>query len=489
MIFNSYVFILFFLPLCIIGYFGFNHIMQKTLAQLFLLGMSLWFYAYFNTKYLSIIIFSTVCNYLFYKILIVRLTQRKLIMIVAVIIDLGILFYYKYFDFFLENINAVFHTDFTTRNIILPLGISFFTFQQISFIIDTYREPVPPPGKRYNFIEYASFVTFFPQLVAGPIVSHEELIPQFRDDRRKKFDWSNFSEGIYIFVLGLAKKVLIADTFGNAVNWGFTNISLLNTKDAVIIIVSYTIQIYFDFSGYCDMAIGIGKMLNIDLPVNFNSPYKARTITEFWKRWHITLTRFFTKYVYIPLGGNRKGAVRTYINILVVYLLSGLWHGANWTFVFWGFCHGVFCVITRWGNKIFERIPKVVNWMITFAFLNVSWLFFRADTIRDGFEILRRVGQVQLGSINSEIVDSFMLVEVELLFDLINSNWRAGSAAYLGICFFSLISFGLTLFAPNSYEKMKTFKPTFFNLAMMSCLLIWCIMSLSGVSTFLYFNF
>lgn len=307
MLFNSYEFLLFFLPICIFGYFFLNQSNKKKIAQFFLLFMSLWFYAYFNLKYLLIILVSIMSNYIFYIFLNKTGKQsiRKLILFIALSINIGLLFYFKYYNFLIQNINIICKQDLTLKTILLPLGISFFTFQQISFVIDAYKKEIP----QYGFIHYASFVTFFPQLIAGPIVTHDELIPQFMDESKKIFSWNNFSKGIYIFTFGLSKKVLIADTFGNAANWGFANVDILNTTNAFLTMLSYTIQIYFDFSGYCDMAIGIGKMMNIDLPLNFNSPYKAFTITEFWSRWHITLTRFFTKYIYIPLGGNRGGEI------------------------------------------------------------------------------------------------------------------------------------------------------------------------------------
>lgn len=334
MLFNSYIFVLCFLPVCITGWFALNHIKKFVLAELFLLGMSLWFYGFFNMDYLYIIIISMLFNYAVYKVLL-RYDSwyvRNTALVVAVFFNIGLLFYFKYYDFFVENINYVFRSDFTLHYLVLPLGISFFTFQQLSFIIDTYKKEVG----NYNFLTYALFVTYFPQLIAGPIVTHDELVPQFADESRKALNWSNLSRGFYLFVLGLAKKVLIADTFGNAANWGFANISELDSVNAVLVMLSYTIQIYFDFSGYSDMAIGIAKMMNIDLPINFNSPYKSLTITEFWDRWHITLTRFFTKYIYIPLGGSRKGKIRAYINTIIIFLISGLWHGANWTFIVWG---------------------------------------------------------------------------------------------------------------------------------------------------------
>ena len=334
MLFNSYIFVLLFLPACLAGYYLFHHIGKHRLAQCYLLAMSLWFYGYFNVKYLSVILTSIAVNYLMYSLLERDFGRklRKAVLLAAVAFNIGILFYFKYYDFFIGNINSLFHTDFNLKALLLPLGISFFTFQQLSFVIDAYHGQVPG----YGLLEYMLFVTYFPQLIAGPIVTHDELVPQFKDKSRWKVDWRNFCCGLYIFAMGMAKKVLLADTFGKAVNWGFGNIDSLDSINAFLVMLSYTFQIYFDFSGYCDMAVGIGKMMNIDFPVNFNSPYKALTITDFWDRWHITLTRFFTKYVYIPLGGNRKGKCRTYLNMMAVFLLSGIWHGANWTFILWG---------------------------------------------------------------------------------------------------------------------------------------------------------
>lgn len=484
MLFNSYIFVLFFLPICIIGYFTINHFNQKMLAQIFLLGMSLWFYGYFNLKYLLIIISSIIFNY-FILLIFEKVRNdngRKCILGLALLFNLGSLFYFKYYDFFLENINIVFRQNFLLKGVLLPLGISFFTFQQLSFVIDAYQEEVP----QYGFVYYASFVTFFPQLIAGPIVTHEELIPQFLEEKRKHFNWDNFAKGIYIFTLGLAKKVLLADTFGNAVNWGFANIIELNTADIIIIMLSYTIQIYFDFSGYCDMAIGIGKMLNIDLPVNFNSPYKALTITEFWNRWHITLTRFFTKYIYIPLGGNRKGTVRTYRNVMIVFLVSGLWHGANWTFILWGFCHGIFSVVTRYFKKCFDKLHPALNWLLTFSFLNVTWVIFRADTVKDAFQLIYKAVCLDFGEINDNIINCFNLPE----FLAIDKAFRI-LLVYPKLCMVLFLMFAMfaVLGLKNAYEQMVEFRPTIFRLVVTAVLLVWCVFSFSGISTFLYFNF
>ena len=484
MLFNSYVFILAFLPLCLIGYFGLNHFHKYSLGQFFLLAMSLWFYAYFNIRYLPVILVSILMNYGLY-LLIVRTERKKLckmVMIAGVVLNLGILVYVKYMDFFIDNINTLFKTDLPALNIVLPLGISFFTFQQLSFIIDAYRGEIP----RYNFLSYAGFVAFFPQLIAGPIVTHDELVPQFQDEEKKRLNAENLARGIYIFSLGLAKKVLISDTFGGAVTYGFTTLQQLNSVTAFIVMLSYTIQIYFDFSGYCDMAIGIAKMFNIDLPENFKSPYKALTITEFWERWHVTLTRFFTKYVYIPLGGSRKGKVRTYVNTMIVFLLSGLWHGASWNFVFWGFCHGVFMVITKVFHKFFEKLHPALNWLITFSFVNIMWVFFRAENFSQALTLLKALVSWKFTEIDNVFIDMFRLVE----FKKILSPLRIETfyPQFLITAFFITVMV-MILGCSNSYEKMQKFKPTCAKLFTSLILLVWSVCSFTGISIFLYFNF
>ena len=330
MLFNSYIFVLAFLPIVLIGYFGLNHFHKYTAAKVFLILASLFFYGYFNWWYLMIIVSSVGLNYLFSQLMLSEKTKngvRKMIFAIALTLNIGSLFFFKYYDFFVSNVNVLFKTDWPLLHILLPLGISFFTFQQLSYVIDSYKRD--KNIKQYIFLDYALFVTYFPQLIAGPIVTHDEMVPQFADIRKKKFDSDNFAAGLYGFALGLGKKVIIADSFGLFVDAAFADVLKLGTVNALLVMLAYTFQIYFDFSGYCDMATGIGKMMNIDITMNFNSPYKAININDFWKRWHITLTRFFTRYVYIPLGGNRKGTVRTYVNIMIVFLVSGIWHGAN----------------------------------------------------------------------------------------------------------------------------------------------------------------
>lgn len=484
MLFNSYIFILFFLPVCLLGYYGLNHFKKHNLAQFFLTVMSLWFYAYFHIAYLLIIISSILLNYGVYLILkkTAKANIRKIALFSGIAVNIGVLMYYKYMDFFILNINKVFHKEYALWGILLPLGISFFTFQQISFIIDTYRGEVA----NYNLLYYASFVTFFPQLIAGPIVTHDELLPQFLDEKRKSIDWEYMALGIYIFALGLAKKVLLADTFGNAVNWGYEHLTGLDSTNALVVMFAYTIQIYFDFSGYCDMAIGIGKMFHIDLPINFHSPYKAVTIIEFWDRWHITLTRFFTKYIYIPLGGSRRGKGRTYLNILIVFLASGFWHGASWSFIFWGMCHGVFLIITRHFKTFFEKLHPAFNWLITFGFVNVMWVFFRAGSFSEALRFFKIIAACRFRAVDANILYCFDLPEITFF---LKKTAIESIYPYFTITIFFALSMAVILGCKNAYEKMNAFKPSIFRLAASAFLMLLCICSFSGISTFLYFNF
>jgi alginate O-acetyltransferase complex protein AlgI len=480
MLFNSYIFILLFLPVTLIGYYIFNKFKKYKLAKTFLLVMSIWFYAYFNITYLPIIITSIIFNFMIYKGMQKDKLNKKILLIIGIIFNIGMLIYFKYFDFFIENINVLFKTDFALKHILLPLGISFFTFQQVSFVIDSYKQEVPS----YKILDYALFVTFFPQLIAGPIVSHDEIVPQFEDLQNKKLNFDNFAKGIYAFTLGLAKKVLIADMFGKIVNYGFINAGGLNTTNAILVMLAYTFQIYFDFSGYCDMATGIGLMFNIKLPMNFNSPYKSLNIIEFWKKWHITLTRFFTKYVYIPLGGSKKGTARTYANIFIIFFLSGIWHGANWTFILWGALHGIYNIITRIFKKFFEKLHPAFAWIINFTFINLTWIYFRADSISQANTLIKRILSFQFGPIDPTISTKFRLEELKTIFGIFKID---NPLFYTG--FFFILALVAILSMKNTNEKLETFKPTIIRAIIIPILLVWGIVSFAGESTFLYFNF
>ncbi len=493
MLFNSYVFVFLFFPIVVLGYFLLNSFKKYEIAKVFLIAASLYFYGYFNWSYLLIIVLSIVLNYIFSAILLSKECNnvlRKLIFAVAMCLNIGSLGIFKYYDFFIGNINAVFNMSLSLLNILLPLGISFFTFQQLSYIIDSYKGDVP----KYSFFDYALFVSYFPQLIAGPIVTHDEMVPQFADVSKKKFNIDNFACGLYGFALGLGKKVIIADTFGLVVDSAFTDVSNLGTLNAVFVMLAYTFQIYFDFSGYSDMAMGIGKMMNIDIIQNFDSPYKAVGIVDFWKRWHITLTRFFTRYIYIPLGGNRKGEIRTYINILIVYLVSGVWHGANWTFIIWGILHGVASVVTRFTDKktgLFSQKSskslKAILWCLTFVFLNLTWVMFRADSVAQAFDFYKELFSFNFVELNADFLKLMQIDGVYLL-----SKFIPLVGDYIKTYCWALIfvtAFILSVFAKNVSSRIHNYKVKWYHPVITAAILFWCIMSFGGESSFLYWNF
>jgi len=487
LLFNSYIFILLFLPLALIGYFGLNSIKKETLAKIFLTLMSLWFYAYFNYSYLFIILGSIFCNFILSKQIeknLQNIKLKKVFLSAGIIFNIGIIFYFKYFNFFMENVNVIFRTDYVFKEILMPLGISFFTFQQISYLVDSTRGET----KNYSFVDYALFVSFFPQLVAGPIVFHDEILPQFKDSLRKKINQGNIAKGLWIISVGLAKKVLIADVIAKGVNYGFENTDLLSTADAWLVVLCYTLQIYFDFSGYCDMAIGIAKMFNIDLPLNFNSPYKATSVTDFWKRWHMTLTRFLTKYLYIPLGGNRKGFARTLCNILIVYLISGLWHGAAWTFIVWGLMHGIVRVFERITWKYIEKIPGIIRTVFTFVFINITWVIFRATTIENAFQMYRKMFTWNGAKFSNALMEQFDILELTYIEEHIHALQNFVTAhTWVNMSVIVAIAIFIVFGTRNCHEK--DFKPTIINAITTIILLVWSVISLSGFSEFLYFNF
>lgn len=510
MLFNSYIFILFFLPVSLIGYFGLNKYAYGKKGQaglLWLFLMSLWFYGYEKPVYLVLILSSILVNFLLTR----EMTRRKrkkdgalaFLLSIGLIFNIGLLFYFKYYNFFLDNVYRVMGQEWEWRNIFLPLGISFFTFQQLSYVIDCYRQK---DGISYSFVEYAAFVSFFPQLVAGPIVMHSELIPQFRDESKKKINFDYLAKGLYGFALGLGKKVLIADTLSRLVTAGFADVSGLNSGSAWVVMLAYTLQIYFDFSGYSDMALGMAAMFNMELPINFNSPYKSRTIGDFWSRWHMTLTRFFTQYVYIPLGGNRKGRLRTYLNTMLVFLLSGLWHGANWTFVLWGGLHGAFMTLEKMvldlkkpvkekGERSVakaegtgKRWQRLIMGTITFLFVNLTWVIFRADSLQTAKLFF---GRLLAGGwrIQEHILSPVnKLVEVRLAGRL-GLNSLFDSFPMLPLLTMLAVLLASVFFMKNTQEKMPEDKYHIGRGLLTIILLVWCVISLSDVSEFLYFNF
>jgi len=477
MLFNSYVFMLAFLPLTLLIYFLLGKLPERIqINKLFLVLASFLFYGYNNPSYVPIIVASILINYALSQMMLA--SEKKIIrlplMWLGLLLNLGILFYFKYHDFFATNMNAFFGTNFALYRLALPLGISFFTFQQLSYVIDSYRRTVPP----YNILDYALFVTFFPQLVAGPIVLHSEIVPQFADKKNRYFNFDNFAPGLYAFALGLFKKVIVADTFGIAVEAGFANAATLNTAEAWFIAIGYTLQLYFDFSGYCDVATGVGLMFNIKIPLNFNSPYKSMNIREFWQRWHITLSRFLTSYIYFPLGGSRKGIVRTCINLMVVFLASGLWHGAGWLFLLWGLMHGAASVLYRLFRKQYDALHPALQWLMTFGFVVVAWVFFRATALSDALAIVKSMFMMDFGPIRDSITAAFALP----------GGFKPGYNAIFMMAWY-VLSLLSCLGMRNVYERTMDFKPTLANAFQTVILILYVTLCLSNVSVFLYFNF
>jgi alginate O-acetyltransferase complex protein AlgI len=394
MLFNSYPFIFVFLPMALAGYFWLGR--SSNLAPVVWLALaSLAFYSVSNWQFVGLLLASVAFNYFIGWLLIekpLRSTARSLVLTTGVAGDLLVLGTFKYAGFFAANMNALLSTGIVV-NILLPVGISFYTFTQIAFLVDAYRGNVA----RYALPHYALFVTYFPHLIAGPILHHKDMIPQFESARTKRPDPHLILCGLIIFAIGLFKKTCLADGIQPLVAPAF-GANTPSFDQAWIGALAYTFQLYFDFSGYSDMAIGISLMFGIFLPLNFNSPYKATSIIDFWRRWHMTLSQFLRDYLYIPLGGNRHGRILRYVNLMITMLLGGLWHGAAWTFVVWGALHGAYlCINHAWSNygpavpPRFARVANAAAFVLTFVSVVVAWVFFRADSISSATFVLSRM--------------------------------------------------------------------------------------------------
>ncbi|WP_050419092.1 MBOAT family O-acyltransferase [Bradyrhizobium tropiciagri] len=397
MLFNSYEYLLAFLPISAILYFTLIRQGWMTSAKVWLVIASLAFYSWWGLAYLPLITFSIFVNYATGTALsIARISQqgRKGLLAAGIVFNLGLLGYFKYANFFVDNLNNLTGSDIHLARIALPLAISFFTFQKIAYLIDSYRAETVG----YNFLDYALFVTFFPQLIAGPIVHHKEMVRQFAGKLSPR-DYGSIATGLSVLSIGLFKKVMIADTFAVFADSGFDDTTSITCLGAWVASLSYTFQLYFDFSGYADMAIGSALIFNIKLPINFNSPYQAIEIQDFWRRWHITLSRFLRDYLYIPLGGNRHGKLATYTNLFLTFLIGGLWHGASWMFVIWGAMHGAAVVVHRVWSQAGRTMPTILAWLLTFNFVNIAWVFFRAKDMTSARRILSGMADLGDGSL------------------------------------------------------------------------------------------
>lgn len=567
MLFNSYDFILLFLPICLVGYYVAIYGARKIsgmplLPKVWLIAMSLWFYGAFGINYFFWFILDVLIGFGLARLMVSRPEKKKLILTAGVVFHVGALLYFKYTGLLVDTINAVAGSSFVLSDIILPIGISFFTFSQISYLVDNYRyiefkERLAQGADtadleklvydlEVNFVDYVLFVTFFPKILQGPIVSYKYMKSQFEKIADVRLNSETLMRGIILFTIGLAKKVLLADTIGAGVDYGFDNLTALTNLDAIITVIGYTFQLYFDFSGYCDMGRGVCNMMGLDLPDNFYLPYQARNIEETWKKWHMTLTAFFTKYLYIPMGGNRKGLVRMYINLMIVFLVSGMWHGAGWNFLVWGFTQGALYLIYRLinggkkkgnysklngaiVNKVISSKLKdvdtkketsakqkrivlsssdnsngAISWQKTFCskviaaiciLLNhlywaFSFTFFRAASVSEALDMFGKILQPFCGfHITYGLADSFYLDEIWYVIKVTPiAKWTY--AGYLCMWIVLLVAVIVIWGARKSaYEIASTIKLSKLVAIVTGILFVWGVLSLSGVSTYIYLSF
>jgi alginate O-acetyltransferase complex protein AlgI len=394
MLFNSVPFLAYFLPVVLVVALLLGRAGQKDAVKIWLLLASAFFYGFWEWRYLFLLFGTIIVNFFVGKALSQpdgSARHRRMLLIGSLTFNLGLLFVFKYFNFFINNIDFMFGFDIRVFRVILPLGISFFTFQQIAFLVDAYQRKLD--GK-YSFVDYALFISFFPQLIAGPIVHHKDLVPQFKSKLFARPTGSMFASGVAIVIIGLFKKAVLADGISPAVNQLFGDAAAgahLTLVEAWLAVMGFAGQIYFDFSGYSDIAIGLALLFGLKMPENFAAPYRAASIIDFWRRWHITLSDFLRDYLYIPLGGNRLGNVRRYVNLMATMVLGGLWHGAAWTFVIWGGLHGAYLTVNHLFNSVikgtkveagFGSLPgRVLGWAVTFFAVCLAWIYFRADSL------------------------------------------------------------------------------------------------------------
>ena len=452
MLFNSYIFLLVFLPSAVISFYALNRL-SRTLAILSLVAFSLVYYAYWNAAYVPLLLATVPVNYALGRRIQAAAGRRRaarLLLILGVAGNLGLLAYFKYAHFIAGLVGMA----GGIGSIVLPLAISFYTFQQIMYLVDSFRGDVPREG----LLQYSLYVTFFPHLIAGPLVHHREMMPQFSTRTRKGLQLDDISVGLVIFFIGLAKKVLIADELAPFVTPVFSSAASGQTPDsysAWCAVLGYTFQIYFDFSGYSDMAVGAARLFGIRLPINFFSPYRATSIIDFWRWWHMTLSRLLRNYLYIPLGGNRQGKFRRYLNLMVTMLLGGLWHGAGWTFIVWGGLHGAYLIVNHAWRALRERLGwqgdsrawRLAARTLTFLAVMLAWVFFRSEDLPSAFRMLAAMGGAGGWSVPARTFSP----ETEAAWGV------AVSSLPLRPLFLCVVLLGVAWLAPNTYQITRHF--------------------------------
>lgn len=503
MLFNSYLFILVFLPACVAVYLWLVRRGRRSLSFSWLVLASLFFYGWWKWSNLPLLIGSLLFNYTVGTRL-GRMEQgrgARWLLGFGVAVNLLVLGYFKYANFFIENANAVFGSNWGALHLVLPLGISFYTFQEIAYLADSYQGST----RGYGFRDFCLFVSFFPQLIAGPIVHHSEVMPQFQRQESAP-GWEDFAVGLSLFAIGLAKKVLVADVFAGYATPVFQAAergAAPGFSAAWAGLVAYTMQIYFDFSAYSDMAIGAARLFGIRLPLNFNSPYKASNIADFWRRWHITLSRFLRDYLYIPLGGNRKGPGRRYVNLMATMLLGGLWHGAGWTFVIWGALHGFYLAVFHGWRAWCERCKgetRAPSWagiwfgrLFTFGLVMLAWVFFRAGTFSGARQMLGSLAGLHGWTSNVASLDVMRALRwafwfLPVIWLLPNSHELL--AAYNPALEYLKTSGKLVVGpTPGWLGRLLNWRPTVPWALAMAAMLVWALLNLFRPSEFIYWQF
>ena len=500
MLFNSYGFMMAFLPVFVVGYFLIRLFYRESeklmrLCNLWIIAGSLVFYTLFGIENAVVLAVSIGLNLFFMWVLNAKKSKSQKSILLAIVVGINVigLLFFKF------------------SGVFFPIAISFYTFNQISYLVDFYRGDI----KKFDMLEYLSYILFFPKLLQGPLMSYDDFDSQLRKSVKKSLDWEVVMRGLLLVSLGLFKKVILADTIGQAVDYGYDCLATLGWWEAVLVAVFYSFQLYFDFSGYCDVASGICMIFGFELSLNFDSPYKAVNIIDFWNRWHITLTKFFARYIYIPLGGSRKGSVRTYVNIMIVFLISGLWHGSGWTFIIWGAMHGILNVITRaiskaavrkkeyatssgangnhnerWTTveKLLANLANCGKCIFTFVYVTTAWVFFRADTISDAVLLFKRMFSGGIRPYYSDFANYFRLDEIWYVLKLtpiVNFNFAWDLCMWL----FFAASIVIVFFGKSAINFVKECRIGLFTTLLTAVLLVWCVLSFGGVSTFLYMNF
>ena len=470
MIFSTYQFILVFLPIVFGVYFLLNKFKLHTIAKIWLVVSSLYFYAAGSKDFFPFFLASIFGNYAIgtalsklqgdkHKI------ERKLLLTIGVLANVALLGYYKYMSFFIENINFALKTDIPIVYRVLPIGISFFTFQLIAFLVDSYRGET----KDYNIIDYLLFITFFPQLIVGPIVHHKEMVTQFENEKNLKLNWDNIALGLFVFAIGCAKKMLLADVLTtNAQSFYVTGQTAFTFLNTWFYSLEYTISYYFDLSGYADMAIGLGLMFNIIIPQNFNSPYKATDFQEYWKRWHMTLSRFLGAYIFRSVYKKENKWRNYYIATMVTFFVSGFWHGAGWNFIVWGLVNGALVCIASYRTRKGKKDPYVLALIVNFILVILTRVLFVSENFTYAWHVYK--GMFNFSS----------LAGVNWL-EFWNNNWREILTTIVGL--------GICLFAPNTEQITKKFKTNIPYLIYAVVLLVICLVTMDKVVNFLYFQF